>query len=95
MRKPPKHERTRPELKAAIMEVLDNQLRDHDPPETRATLERLLAEGTDREQARRLIGCVIAAEIFDVMKSNQPFDRERFITRLQRLPAMPWPDEED
>jgi hypothetical protein len=27
--------------KAAIMEALDNQLRNNDPPETRATYERL------------------------------------------------------
>jgi hypothetical protein len=82
VRKQHKHERTRPLLKAAIMDVLDNQLRHHDPPETRDTLERLLDEGTDREEARRLIGCVIAAELVDVMKSSRPFDRERFITRL-------------
>jgi hypothetical protein len=77
------------------MDVLDNQLRDHDPPEIRATLARLLAEGTGREEARRLLGCVIAAELVDFMKSNRPLDRERLVTRLHRLPAMPWADEED
>ena len=40
------------ELNAVIMEVLDNQLRDGKPPETKATYSRLLAEGIDREEVR-------------------------------------------
>src|SRR4051812_29781149 len=80
----------RPELGATILEVLDNQLRDDNPPETRQTLERLLKRGIDRTEARRLIACVIAAELFAVMKTGRGFDRERFVTRLHTLPAMPW-----
>ena len=84
-----------PQLKAAILEVLDNQLRDDDPPETRATLERLLASGIAPDEARRHIACVIAAEVFDVMRNGSPFDRERYISRLARLPEEPWFDDED
>ena len=80
---------------AAVLEVLDNQLRDHDPPETRATLHRLLDLGTDENEARRLIACVIAAEIVDVMRTSRPFDRGRFVARLHQLPAMPWASDED
>src|SRR5262245_2350775 len=79
-----------PMVQAALPDVLDTQLPDQDPPETRATLERLLGEGVDEDEARRLIGCVIAAEIFAVMKSKKPFDRERFVGRLATLPEMPW-----
>jgi hypothetical protein len=82
-----------PRLQAALYDVLDNQLRDGDPPETRATLTRLLGEGVEEKEARRLIGCVIATEIFDVMKSKESFDRERFVARLETLPEMPWLDE--
>ena len=81
------------ELNAAVMEVLDNQLRDGKPPETKATYRRLLAEGMDREEVRRLIGCVIAIEIFEVMNSMQPFNQKRLLARLERLPEMPWLDE--
>jgi hypothetical protein len=77
-------------VQAALYDVLDTQLRDGDPPETRATLERLRSDGVEEDEARRLIGCVIAAEIFEVMKSNKPFDRERFVSRLETLPEMPW-----
>jgi hypothetical protein len=91
----PKRPETRPELGAAILEVLDNQLRDGDPPETRATLDRLLARGTEKDEARRLIACVIAAEMFEVMKTSSPFDRERFVARLNALPELPWSDDEE
>jgi hypothetical protein len=44
------------------MEVVENQLRDGNPPETKQTFDRLLAEGHDEAEARRLIGCVVVAE---------------------------------
>jgi hypothetical protein len=76
------------------MEVLDNQLRDGDPPETRETYKRLRREGIDEEETRRLLACVIANEIFDIVKNNSPFSRERFVSRLATLPEMPWEDED-
>ena len=45
-------EKTNPRLKAAFMEVVDNQIRDNDPPETRETLNRLISEGMSKEDAR-------------------------------------------
>ncbi len=51
-------------VSAAIYDVVDNQLRDGEPPETRQTLERLLAEGHSLSEARRLIAAVVASEIF-------------------------------
>ena len=82
-----------PMLQATLSDVLDTQLRDGDPPETRATFTRLLGEGVEEKESRRLIGCVIAAEIFAVMKSKKSFDRERFVGRLETLPEMPWLEE--
>jgi hypothetical protein len=45
---------TRPneKLKAMVLEVVDNQLRDHTPPETRETYQRLLKEGFSDREAR-------------------------------------------
>jgi hypothetical protein len=75
------------------MEVVDNQLRDNDPPETRQTLERLKRQGIDEAEARRLIACVIATEIFDIVKKNQVFDLGRFVSRLAALPDTAFLDE--
>ena len=46
-----------PHLNAAVMEVVENQLRDCDPPETKQTFDRLLAQGVCEREARRLIAC--------------------------------------
>ncbi len=81
---------TNPRLRAAIMEVVDNQLRDLDPPETRQTFDRLRAEGFSDEEAKRLLGCVVAAEIFEVLKRGEVFNPARYATALARLPKMPW-----
>ncbi len=78
------------ERRALILGVVENQLRDNTPPETRETLERLMASGTSREEALRLIGCVLAAEIFDVLKHQREYDRQRYVDRLHDLPKLPW-----
>ncbi len=81
---------TNPAAGAAIMEVVDNQLRDGTPPETRQTLDRLLADGHTEEEARRLIACAVTSEIFDVLKNHQPYDEARYLAALHRLPTLPW-----
>lgn len=83
-----------PYARAAIVEVVENQLRDNDPPQTRQTFKRLIDAGHSEKEAKRLIGCVVSAEIFDVLKRNEPFNLERFINGLNKLPAMPWDDGE-
>jgi len=82
-----------PYLRAAIMEVVENQLRNNDPPQTRQTFRRLIEAGYSEEEAKRLIGCAISAEIFDVLKKNEPFNLDRFVKALNKLPAMPWEEE--
>src|SRR5205085_5091875 len=79
-----------PVLQAAIYEVVDNQLRDGTPPETRQTLDRLIAEGHARQEARRLIACAVVSEIFNVLQRHEPYDEARYIAALRRLPTMPW-----
>jgi len=72
-------------LRSAIFEVVDNQLEANDPPETRQTLDRLIAEGHSEEEAKNLIACVVAAEIFDVLKNHEPSNPERFLQGHSRI----------
>jgi hypothetical protein len=88
----PKSE-TNPHLQAAIMEVVDNQLRSNDPPQTQQTFNRLVEAGHAENEAKRLIACVVSAEIFDVLKKQEPFNLERFVKGLDKLPALPWDEE--
>ena len=72
-------------LKAAILEVVENQIRNDNPPETRQTLERLLAAGYSRKQATEMIGSTIVEEIWVILHDHKAFDRARFITLLEQL----------
>jgi len=47
-----KETKTNPRLRAAFLEVVDNHLRDNNPPETKETLERLMAEGYSAENVK-------------------------------------------
>lgn len=78
-----------PHLQAAILEVVDNQLRDNEPPETRQTYNRLLKLDYSPEEARRLIGAIV---VVDMVRANKPFDHARFVKALKRLPRLPWED---
>ena len=82
--------KTNPRLKAIILQVVDNQLRADDPPETRTTLNRLIAEGYSKKVAKELIGCVVTTEIFDVLKNREEFNLKRYVDALNKLPKLPW-----
>jgi hypothetical protein len=73
------------EFTQALLEVLENQLRAGDPPETRQTLERLLAAGYAREVAMAKLCGVLREEIDDMMARRVPFHRGRFKQRLDQL----------
>jgi hypothetical protein len=81
-----------PRLRQTILEVVENQLRDGTPPETRATLARLMSEGHSRQQAVDLIGAVVSTEIFEVLQQGRPYDSARYVAALRALPRMPWED---
>jgi len=53
---------TNPHLKLAILEVVENQLRENNPPETRQTFERLLATGYPTGCATRSTRCIVEFE---------------------------------
>ena len=76
---------TNPHLKAAILEVVENQLRENNPPETRQTFERLLATGYPRQEAMEMIGSAVVGEIWAVLKENKPYDAVRFRVALEKV----------
>ena len=80
--------KSNPILKKAILSIVDNQLRDNNPPETKQTYKRLLKDGHSESDAKRLIGCVVTAEIFDILKKNESFNQERFVATLNKLPKI-------
>ena len=77
-------------LRKAILEVINNQIKDNDPPETKQALVRLQEEGLTEEDALKLIGYVVASEVFTVLKENRKFDKAKFSSALNALPKLPW-----
>lgn len=80
-----------PVLHAAVMEMVNRQIAEEDPPETRETVERLLAEGYSPEYVRRMIGLVLARGLMHSMLSGKPFDVRGYVETLRRLPEIPPP----
>ena len=93
MAKKDKNPKVNPRLRRAILEVVENQIRDGTPPQTRATLNRLMADGCSREEAVEYIGCVVSCEIFDVLKNRELYNESRFVAALEALPRLPWEKE--
>jgi hypothetical protein len=79
----------RQRMLATALEVVENQLRADDPPETRETVDRLMEEGHADAEAKRLIAAVVLTEIVDILRANAPFNHARFVDALDRLPALP------
>lgn len=79
-----------PQLTAAILEAVDNQLRDSNPPEAKETYDRLVAGGISDKEARRLIAVALSSEMFQMLKYKKNYSPERYIASLRKLPKLPW-----
>ena len=72
-------------LKSLILQIVKNQIKNNDPPETKETLVRLLEEGNTRQEAIENIALIVIEEIYDILKNKQEFNRERFVSKLKKL----------
>lgn len=81
---------TNEKLREQIFEIIKNQLRDNDPPETNTTYNRLIKKGFDDFQTKQMIGQCLVVELFDVMKFGKPYNNERYIKNLKTLPKEPF-----
>lgn len=79
-----------PLLTAAILEAVDNQLRDLNPPETKETYNRLVASGISDKEARRLIAVALSSEMYEMLKYKKNYSPERYVASLRKLPQLPW-----
>lgn len=79
-----------PELGKQFVKTIKEQIRINTPPETKATFERLLAEGHTEEDAYRLLACVLSAEVYAVLKEQRPYNNTQYVNNLKKLPTLPW-----
>jgi hypothetical protein len=81
-------------MHAIIHAAVETQLAEGLPPATR-TLTRLMAEGLDRHDAIHALGSILAQHLFDTVKGEGPFDRNRYTQDLDRLTAEGWRHSQD
>lgn len=75
-------------VRDVFMEVVVNQLETADPPEAKATLERLMAAGHARGEAMQLIAAVVRNEMQAMMAAGREFDNARYAALLAKLPVV-------
>ena len=81
-----------PRLKKAFLQVVTNQLRMNDPPETKETLNRLISDGYSKQDAKKLLGAVVSDHIHEMLKERHEFDNSKYVRDLNRLPKLPRED---
>lgn len=74
---------------AAIIDAVENQLAENNPPATRETLDRLMAMGESRENALRYIANALMVELIDAAQNKNPYNEERYLKNLAKLPVLP------
>lgn len=72
-------------LKKTILEIVDNQLKDNNPPCTRDVYEKLINAGYSKSEAKDKIGAVALTEIYDILKMGQAFDEEKYKDSLEEM----------
>lgn len=77
-------------MREQIFKIIRNQLKENKPPETKTTYDRLKKQGFDDLQTRQMIGQCLAVELFGILKYKKPYDNERYIKNLAKLPKEPF-----
>lgn len=72
-------------LKKLMLEVVENQLRENNPPVTGQAYQKLLDAGYSAREAKEKIGAVVLTEIYDVLKEKQSYDGKRYSLALEEM----------
>lgn len=72
-------------VRRAILEAVENQLAMDDPPETKQTLDRLMAAGYSRQEAVKMIGGALTEEMWEMLHEQKEHDPKRYKARLDKL----------
>ena len=72
-------------LRNEILKIVDNQMEQDNPKETKITFNRLIKSGYSKEEAKEKIAAVITEEMFIMMKEETEFNEKRFVENLKNL----------
>jgi uncharacterized protein YoaH (UPF0181 family) len=74
-------------VRNVFLETVLDQLESGDPPEAKATLDRLMAGGQSRSQALHHIAAALRQEMDRMLSESTPFDNARYATLLAKIPG--------
>ena len=72
-------------LRATLMEVVDTQIENNDPPCTKEVYEKLVKKGFSSVNAKEMIASIVAEEIFYILKGEKEFDEELYSRKVYSL----------
>jgi hypothetical protein len=72
--------------RAAMYEVVANQVADDDPPEVWATAQRLLSLGLDRRSVLSELVMAMLSQVEEALAADRPYDHVAYAAALESLP---------
>lgn len=79
-----------PRLGKHLIEVIQRQIDDDDPPGAKEVYDRLITDGHAEEEVYGMVACALTSVIFASRRAERDFDAELYVERLRALPQMPW-----
>ena len=83
-----------PEAKAAILAAVKEQIESSDSPHVGENYKRLIKAGHEEAEVMKLLGSVLATEMWEISTQGREYDEKQYIDRLEKLPDTTWMDEE-
>lgn len=77
-------EQSKKRLRSSIIEAVENQLRDNNPPFVAEIFSSLQRKGCCRRQARTVIASVLLEEIYDVARGTREYDEKKYEKALRK-----------
>ena len=72
-----------------LLEAIENQLAAQQPPAVQAVYNKLTLVGHTRDDIVQMMAQVLAWQISDMLKTEQPFDMAAYERALRALPQLP------
>lgn len=72
-----------------ILKIVDNQLKDNNPKETKLTLNRLIKDGYSTIDAKKLIAQCLLIELNRAVNLKETFNLKAYTQNLKNLPKEP------
>jgi len=76
-------------VRDGFLATVEQQINSGDPPEVKATYDRLTGQGLSAPEATQMIAIVLRNEMKQMITESRSFDDVRFEGLLNQLPALP------